>query len=152
MLINRFEFDMKIFLLLLSFAFLATACRVESMVAVNVQDDGSGSVEVLVELDDEASRQIGNIEKQLRTDDLVSAGWEVALPKNPEEEAKTIVLATKSFVGKDSLVRVLEEVAGPSVFSEVNLVSEKSFAKKIWTIQGKIDPVSYTHLTLPTKA
>ena len=66
MLINRFEFDMKIFLLLLSFAFLATACRVESMVAVNVQDDGSGSVEVLVELDDEASRQIGNIEKQLR--------------------------------------------------------------------------------------
>jgi len=129
---------MKIFLLFLSFAFLATACRVESMVAVNVQDDGSGSVEVIVELDDEASRQIGNIEKQLRTDDLVSAGWEVSLPKDPEE-AKTIVLATKSFVGKDSLVRVLEEVAGPSVFSEVNLVSEKSFAKKIWTIEGKID-------------
>ena len=52
---------MKIFLLFLSFAFLATACRVESMVVVNVQDDGSGSVEVIVELDDDWVSELGQL-------------------------------------------------------------------------------------------
>ena len=130
---------MKIFLLVPSLLFLLVACQVESLVSVNVEDNGSGSVEVIVELDDEASRIIGDIEKQLRTDDLVAAGWEVSTLIASEEESKTVVLATKSFTGVDSLVGVLEEVAGPSVFSEVKLVSEKSFAKKIWNLEGKID-------------
>jgi HAD superfamily hydrolase (TIGR01509 family) len=130
---------MKNFLLLLILTFLIAACRVESSVFVNVEDDGTGSVEVSVELDDEASRLIGNIEKQLRTEDLVSSNWKVSLSENLEEESKTVVLATKNFVSVDSLVSVLEEIAGPSVFSEVSLLSEKSFAKKLWTIEGKID-------------
>ena len=129
---------MKIFLLVPSLLFLLVACQVESLVSVNVEDNGSGSVEVIVELDDEASRIIGDIEKQLRTDDLVAAGWEVSTLSASEEESKTVVLATKSFTGVDSLVGVLEEVAGPSVFSEVKLVSEKSFAKKYGTSKERL--------------
>ena len=86
---------MKIFLLVPSLLFLLVACQVESLVSVNVEDNGSGSVEVIVELDDEASRIIGDIEKQLRTDDLVAAGWEVSTLNALEEESKTVVLATK---------------------------------------------------------
>ena len=130
---------MKKILLLFIFTFLVAACKVESSVLVNVDDDGTGRVEVSVELDDAASRLIGNLEKQLRTEDLVSSGWKVSLLENLKEESKTVVSATKYFTSADSLVNVLEEIAGPSVFSEVSLLSEKSFAKKKWTIEGKIN-------------
>ena len=130
---------MKKFLLLFTFIFLVAACKVESSVSINVEDDGTGIVEVSVELDDEASRLIGDIEKQLRTEDLDSSGWEVSLPENLEEKSKIVVSASKNFTDADSLVNVLEEIAGPSVFSEISLLSEKSFAKKLWTIEGKID-------------
>ena len=130
---------MKNFLFLFTFIFLIAACKVESSVSVNVEDDGTGSVEVLVELDDEASRLIGDIEKQLRTEDLDSSGWEVSLPESFEEKSKIVVSAAKNFTDAASLVNVLEEIAGPSVFSEISLSSEKSFAKKLWTIDGKID-------------
>ena len=130
---------MKNFLFLFTFIFLIAACKVESSVSVNVEDDGTGSVEVLVELDDEASRLIGDIEKQLRTEDLDSSGWEVSLPESFEEKSKIVVSAAKNFTDAASLVNVLEEIAGPSVFSEISLLSEKSFAEKLWTIDGKID-------------
>jgi len=130
---------MKNFLLLFTFLFLITACKVESSVSVNVEDDGTGSVEVSVGLDNEASRLIGDIEKQLRTEDLVSSGWEVSLSEGLEEKTKIVVSASKNFTNVDSLVSVLEEIAGPTVFSEISLMSEKSFAKKLWTIDGKIN-------------
>ena len=130
---------MKKFLLLFTFTLLVASCKVESSVSVNVEDDGTGSVEVSVELDDEASRLIGDIERQLRTEDLVSSGWKVSLPENLKEKSKIVVSASKAFTTVDSLVSVLEEIAGPSVFSEISLLSEKSFAKKLWTIEGKID-------------
>ena len=130
---------MKKFLLLFTFTLLVASCKVESSVSVNVEDDGTGSVEVSVELDDEASRLIGDIERQLRTEDLVSSGWKVSLPENLKEKSKIVVSASKAFTTVDSLVSVLEEIAGPSVFSEITLLSEKSFAKKLWTIEGKID-------------
>ena len=57
---------MKNFLFLFTFIFLIAACKVESSVSVNVEDDGTGIVEVLVELDDEASRLIGDIEKEFK--------------------------------------------------------------------------------------
>ena len=114
---------MKNFLFLFTFIFLIAACKVESSVSVNVEDDGTGSVEVLVELDDEASRLIGDIEKQLRTEDLDSSGWEVSLPESFEEKSKIVVSAAKNFTDAASLVNVLEEIAGPSVFSEISLSS-----------------------------
>ena len=130
---------MKKFLLLFTFLFLIAACKVESSVSVNVEDDGTGSVEVSVGLDNEASRLIGDIEKQLRTEDLVSSGWKVSLSEGQEEKTKIVVSASKNFTNVDSLVSVLEEIAGPTVFSEISLVSEKSFAKKLWIIEGKIN-------------
>ena len=130
---------MKKFLLLLIVTFLVAACKVESSVVVNVEDDGTGNVGVSVELDSSASALVGDLEKQLRTEDLLSSGWKVSLPENLKEESKTVVLATKDFTSVDSIISVLEEIAGPSVFSEVSLLSEKSFAKKVWTIEGKID-------------
>ena len=86
---------MKKILLLFIFTFLVAACKVESSVLVNVDDDGTGRVEVSVELDDAASRLIGNLEKQLRTEDLVSSGWKVSLLENLKEESKTVDSATK---------------------------------------------------------
>ena len=83
---------MKKFLLLFTFTLLVAACKVESSVSVNVNDDGTGSVEVSVELDDEASRLIGDIEKQLRTEDLVSSGWKVSLPEDLKEKSKIAVI------------------------------------------------------------
>ena len=64
---------MKKFLLLVILTFLVVACKVESSVVVNVEDDGTGNVEVSVELDSSASALVGDLEKQLRTEDLLSS-------------------------------------------------------------------------------
>ena len=130
---------MKKFLLLVILTFLVVACKVESSVVVNVEDDGTGNVEVSVELDSSASALVGDLEKQLRTEDLLSSGWEVSFPETFKEESRIVVSAAKDFTNVGSMVNVLEEILGPSVFPEVSLLSEKSFGKKVWTIEGKID-------------
>ena len=98
---------MKKILLLFTFLFLITACKVESSVSVNVEDDGTGSVEVSVGLDNEASRLIGDIEKQLRTEDLVSSGWEVSLSEGLEEKTKIVVSASKNFTSPTDISAAL---------------------------------------------
>ena len=59
---------------LAAFVSVLSACRVESTVSVEVAGDGSGVVGVEVLLDEEATAAVGNLERQLRYDDLVEAG------------------------------------------------------------------------------
>ena len=48
----------QVFLSLILFFGLLTACRIETTVTVDVLPDGSGEVEVLVTLDDEALKAV----------------------------------------------------------------------------------------------
>ena len=84
------------------------ACRAEAAVDVTVRADGSGKVTVAVGLDDEAVERVGDLDKELHSEDLVAAGWVVSKPVKRGE--LTWVAASKPFHSPTDLQRVVGEV------------------------------------------
>jgi len=115
-----------------------SACQVESTVSVEVAGDGSGVVGVEVLLDEEATAAVGNLERQLRYDDLVEAGWSVDRPVLTDDGG-TLVTAAKPFEVPNQLGPLLDEILGPGVFDDFELVRERSFATTAWVISGIVD-------------
>ena len=98
-------------LVVLAAAVLLSACRVRTDVVIDVAEDGSGTVEVVVALDAEAADRLGDPATALRTDDLVGAGWDVADPSADEDGGLTL-RASRRFASPAELPGVLEEVGG----------------------------------------
>ena len=121
---------------------LLSACRVETTVVIDVEPDGSGEVAVIVALDEEAVAAVENTEslsEQLRIADLLDAGWEASGPELSASDGITRITATKSFSVPERLPGVLNDIAGPEVFTNVSLVRQRSFARTSWDLTGQID-------------
>src|SRR5688572_23239087 len=82
-------------------------CRVDTEVLVDVAEDGSGTVTVVVELDGEAVGHLPDLDGDgttgpadlaalVRADDLTDAGWAVADPE-PTGEGGLSLQASKPF-------------------------------------------------------
>ena len=86
-------------LLLLVLGVVLSACQMQATVDVDVQEDGSGTVRVGVSLDDEAAALAPDLREELRTDDLVEAGWTVAEPAS-EDDGLLWIRAEKAFASR----------------------------------------------------
>lgn len=117
---------------------VAGGCRVESQVSVTVEDDGSGEVEVLVALDEEALARIPDLDDLLVVDDLEATGWEVG-ELEPTDDGATIT-ASRPFASPDQLGDVLAEVAGQEgLFGDLLLTRSHRFGQTEWRLQGEVD-------------
>lgn len=92
-------------------AALLAGCQLDVVVDVDVEEGGSGSVTVGVGLDDAALARAGDLERQLRVDDLAAAGWSVTPPV--DEGDRTWVRATRAFADPEEAAVVLAELTGP---------------------------------------
>lgn len=120
-------------------ALVLSSCEVRADVTVAVADDGSGTVEVAVGLDPEATAEVPDLAEQLRTEDLVATGWSVTGPE-VDGDGWTWVRAEKGFEGPEDLAQVMSEVAGPQgAFREFNLESNEAFALTTWELTGVVD-------------
>jgi hypothetical protein len=109
-------------------ALLSTACQVRTEVAIDVEEDGSGTVTVTARLDAEAADRLGDPATALRTDDLQAAGWRVDDPASGDDGALTL-RAVRDFGSPDQLATVLDEVGGADgVFGNTELSVEDGFA------------------------
>ena len=115
----------------------SAACRVDATVTVDVADDGSGHVDLLVELDTAAVEALGGLDDRVRVGDLVDAGWVIDGPETANGAAR--ISARKAFDHPDRLGAVLAEVVGPTAIAEVRLVRERTFAETTWRLDGRID-------------
>lgn len=113
---------------------LLASCRVDTTVTVDVAEDGSGTVVVVVELDREAAQQLGDPATAVRLDDLRQAGWAVDEPATAEDGTLTY-RATRPFASPEDLPRVLGEVGGgdggpdsTGTFRDVSLQVQDAFA------------------------
>jgi len=129
-----------------------SACRVDATVTVDVADDGTGLVEVVIQLDAAAVDAIGGLDERVRVADLADAGWTVdgphrttgglagATTDGATTEATGAQLAVrKAFEHPDRLGTVLAEVVGPAAISDVLLVRQREFAETTWSLDGRID-------------
>ena len=129
-----------------------SACRVDATVTMDVADDGTGHVDVLIQLDAAAVNAIGGLDERLRVADLADAGWTVDGPHpatggmaGGTTDGVTTgvtgaqVAVRKAFEHSDHLGAVLAEVLGPAAISDVLLVRQREFAETTWSLDGRID-------------
>ena len=127
-------------LLVAALTVLAAACRVDTAVEVNVDDDGSGAVSVVFTADADAVARVPELAGGLRLDDVRDAGWAVDGPIS-RSDGGVEVRAVKEFESASQLPAVLAEIAGRDViFSEVVLQQTRSFAESAYEFDVVIDP------------
>jgi HAD superfamily hydrolase (TIGR01509 family) len=129
-------------------ALLVTSCRVDTTVEVVVDGDGSGSVTVTAELDEEALEAVGDPAKAVKSSDLSAAGWTVAEPVI-EDDGATIA-ASKDFENPTQFAAIMTELSGPDgPLSDFALERKTPFARATWELTGTIDlsdstPIGWT--------
>ena len=115
-----------------------TGCRADVTVAVDVGEDGAGEVEVTVALDAEAVARTEGLD-ELRTDDLLDAGWTVAEPVSTDDGG-LVLSASKPFVDPADLTAVLREVSGPAgPYAQLGLAVDRPFARTDLRFEGVLD-------------
>ncbi len=91
--------------------FLLAGCRADIVVAVSVEPDGSGEVQVTVAFDRDVVEAVPDLDQILRLDDVRSSGWDTG--QSRDADGLTVRL-TKSFESADQLSVVLSEIDGES--------------------------------------
>ncbi len=127
-------------LLVAALTVLAAACRVDTAVVVDIDDDGSGVVTVVFTADADAVARVPELAEGLRLDDVRDAGWTVDGPIS-RSDGGVEVRTVKEFESASQLPAVLAEIAGEDViFSEVVLEQTRSFAESAYEFDIVIDP------------
>ena len=128
---------------------LAAGCQVQTTLTVHMDDDGSGTVEVAVGLDDEALGQLPDLDssgvgdpadltKLVRADDLKATGWELAEPE--VEGDVTWLRATKPFGTPAEAAQILTELTGPDGgLRDFRLERSRSFGSTSYEFAGTAD-------------
>lgn len=115
------------------------ACRVQTEVGLSVEEDGSGTVEVGVGLDDDALGRVPGIEDELRVEDLRATGWTVVGPV-AEADGNTWFRISKPFATPEEAGAVLAEVAGvDGPFRDFRVERDRPFARTTYSFEGTVD-------------
>ena len=130
---------------------LASACEVGVGVDIDVAENGSGTVSVGVSLDRAAAEALGDLAGRINLEDLAAAGWDVSGPAR-EADNRVWLRASKAFGTAEQLPAVLEEIAGPGVFSGFQLRRRAEFADQTWEVAGQVDPAAAIPELLDTLA
>jgi hypothetical protein len=121
---------------------LLAGCQIRTEVALDVAEDGSGTVTVSVGLDPDAAGRVPGLADELRVDDLEATGWTITGPA-VEDDGFTWVRAAKPFATPEEAGAVLAElgqVAGAdSPFREFAVTRSRSFARTEYGFQGTVD-------------
>ena len=100
-------------LLFIVAALVLSACQIDAVVDIDVEEDGSGTVVLTTTFSERVIEAAPELVNSLRTADLAEAGWQVdELVNTPQS---VVVSATKAFVNPDDLDTVLGEIAGPNL-------------------------------------
>jgi hypothetical protein len=119
---------------------VVSGCRLELDVNVDVHEDGSGVVEVVVGLDADAVDRIGgDLADLMEVGDLEEAGWVVDGPTK-ESDGFTRVRIRHPFGTPEEAAEVFAQIAaddGP--FQDFRVERDTSFAETTWRFSGTVD-------------
>ena len=116
------------------------ACRLQLDVNVQVDEDGSGTVEVVVGIDEDGIDRIGgDLEAVLAVDDLEHAGWTIDGPAK-DADGFTRIRFRKPFATPEEASAIVEEIAGEDgPFQDFVVTRDSSFARTSWGFTGQVD-------------
>jgi hypothetical protein len=111
----------RLVVLVLVLAVVLAGCGVTTTVGVRVGANGTGDVTVQVVIDRQTVSEVGGLAGQLRTSDLVEAGWVVKGPRAGRDGAE-VVTVTHRFAQLDQVPAILAEVASSGSVSKAPFV------------------------------
>ncbi len=123
---------------LLLIALLGVACQATAEVGVVVEEDGSGTVNVVFSTDQETVDLLIDPVGDLRIDDLRDAGWTVEQEPHLTPDGGLQLEVSKPYPAAEQLDDVLAEIGGP-IFDGITLVRSRDFDGTSWTVEGSID-------------
>jgi hypothetical protein len=130
-------------LVLVALVVALAGCKVDTVVTIKVDDDGSGTVTARVVLDAEAVARAESAEAKLqdavRLGDLEAAGWESSGWHRRRNGGASIVVA-KKFDRAEDAAAVVEELNGPDgPLRDVSVERDVSTFRTQWSFSGLAD-------------
>jgi hypothetical protein len=122
---------------------LLAGCKVETTVHVNVREDGSGVVRLVVRADGEAVKAAESggvpIEQAVRLSDVADAGFRVGTWTKADDGSATIVIsrAFRSVSEVEGIVRALNGADGP--LRGVRASRDRGLVATDYGVRGRID-------------
>jgi len=124
-------------------ALVLAGCKVETTVSIDVREDGSGTVEVKVDLDAEAVSEAqaggGELEDRVRLDDLEAAGWQSNGWRIHQDFSATLRIS-KGFADPEDLAGVIAELNGDDgPLRDVSLSVDEGVLFTKYDLDGAVD-------------
>jgi hypothetical protein len=117
---------------------IAGGCRVQIETRIDVGLDGKGTVTQGIAFDDAALARVGDLDRALRADDLVAAGWTVD-PKSREGDL-TWVRVHQQFETPEEGTALLAQLSGPDgPYRDLLITRSDGFFSTSVKITGQID-------------
>jgi len=118
-------------------------CKVDTTVSIDVREDGSGTVAVLVVLDADAVVEAeaggATLEDRVRLDDLEAAGWDVSAWKRRKDGSARLRIS-KEFADPSDLAGVITELNGEhGPLRDVSLTRDEGLVFGSYKLRGVAD-------------
>ncbi len=116
------------------------ACQLQLDVDVTVEEDGSGTIEVVAALDDDAVRRLGgDLAAVVDLDGLRSDGWTVDGPSR-DDDGQTRLRLRRAFEDPQGATDALAELSGAGgPFQGLTVERDRSLTRTEWRFTGELD-------------
>lgn len=116
-----------------------SSCRVDSDITLAVQPNGTGEISVVITADKDIVAKAPGLKADVRTDDLVAAGWKVLGPTDTKDGGLTITL-THEFLGPAEATTLLGQLNGTrGPLHEMVITRTGKDTNSTYTVAGRLE-------------
>lgn len=120
-------------------AVVLSSCRVDSVVSIVVERDGSGSLELLLTADNDIVNQAPRLSTDLDFADMVAAGWTVTGPESTDDGGLRVLLS-HAFDNETQASALLTQINGNrGPFRDVRITREGKSRDSVWKLTGRLE-------------
>lgn len=118
---------------------LLSACKVDSVVTLNVEPNGTGTLAVVTTVDAEVVARVPNIAEDLSFDDAKNAGWKVS-EMGGTEDGGLQVRVSHAFNNEEEATALFSQLSGQfGPFKNFSLIREGKDTDSTWTLGGNLE-------------
>lgn len=116
-----------------------SSCRVDSDITLAVKPNGTGEISVVITADKDIVAKAPGLKADIRTDDLVAAGWKVVGPADTKDGGLTITL-THDFMGPAEATTLLGQINGTrGPLHEMVITRTGKDTNSTYTLAGRLE-------------